>query len=200
MEAGRIGVSFELRRSAYVIRVNGELTVLTGHEFTGQVAKALAALSGPVLFDVSGLDFVDCHGARVLARELRAVSARGAGLYGCRPVVRRFFDLLGFDLPYVTTLTQPVPVPLPSPGPAGPPARGQDLTALIRVTQATARQSVTQASLIMSRLATTYADLALNSRYRTARKSEDRGRLLALSGRARDLSQRYQGHAASDAG
>ncbi|MBV9796042.1 MAG: anti-sigma factor antagonist [Actinobacteria bacterium] len=199
MGAGRIGVSFELRGSACVIGVHGELTVPTSHEFTGQVTMALAALGGPVLFDVSGLDFVDCHGARVLARELRAVSARGAGLYGCRPVVRRFFELLGFDLPYVTTLTWPVPVPA-SLGPVGPAARGQDLTALIRVTQATARQSVTEASVIMSRLATTYAELALNSRYRTARKSEDRGRLLALSGRARDLSQPRSRPAARDAG
>jgi hypothetical protein len=52
----------------------------------------------------------------------------------------------------------------------------------------------------MSRLAATYSQLALNSRYRTRGKSEDRGRLLALSGRARDLSRQYMRLAASDTG
>jgi anti-anti-sigma factor len=201
MEAGRVGVSFELRKSACIVRVHGELTVLTSHEFTARVTKALPAFSGPVLFDVSCLEFADCHGARTLAEALRAVSRRETGLYGCSPAVRRLFDMLKLDLPYVATLIREAPAPPPpSPAaPAGPPSRGEDLMALIHANEATARQPATHAGAIMSQLAT-YTELALNGWYRTPRKSEHRGRLLALSGRARDLSRRYRRHAASDVG
>ena len=191
MAAGHIGVSFELRESACIVKVHGELTWVTGHEFTARLTQPLAVFRGPVLFDLSGLDFVDCHGARVLAGALHSVASRETGLFGCNPAVRRFLDLLGLDLPHVATLAREVPVPPPPPVLAGPLSRGQDLTALIRATEASARQSATRASDIMSRLATTCADLALNSRYRTPRNSEVRGRLLTLSGRARDLSQQY---------
>jgi hypothetical protein len=66
--------------------------------------------------------------------------------------------------------------------------------------ESNARQSALYGSEVMSRLAATYSQLALNSRYRTQDKSEDRGRLLALSGRALDLSKQYMHNAASDAG
>jgi hypothetical protein len=66
--------------------------------------------------------------------------------------------------------------------------------------ESNARQSALYGSEVMSRLAATSSQLALNSRYRTQGKSEDRGRLLALSGRALDLSKQYMHNAASDAG
>lgn len=200
MAASHIGVSFELRESACIAKVDGELTWATGHEFTARLTQPLAVFRGPVLFDLSDLDFVDCHGARVLAGALHSVASRETGLYGCNSVVRRFLDLLGLDLPHVATLVREVPALSSPPVPVGPPSHGQDLTDLIRATKASSRQSATNASEVMSRLATTYAELALNSRYRTPGNSEVRGRLLTLSGRARDLSQQYLRHGVSPVG
>lgn len=78
-------------------------------------------------------------------------------------------------------------------------SRGETLTALARVSEANARQSAAHGGEVMSRLAASYVELALSSRYRAEGKSADRGRLLALSGRARDLSRQYLRHAASSA-
>ena len=66
---------------------------------------------------------------------------------------------------------------------------------MTRAARSKARQSALYASEVMSRLAATYSDLALNSRYRTQHRSDDRGRLLELSGRALDLSRRYMSNA-----
>jgi hypothetical protein len=74
------------------------------------------------------------------------------------------------------------------------------MTAMTRAARANTLQTALYASEVMSRLAATYSELALNSWYREQRKSEDRGRLLALSGRARDLSRQYLHHAVEDAG
>jgi len=62
--------------------------------------------------------------------------------------------------------------------------------AATRAAKSQARQSALYTSEVMSRLAATYSALALNSRYRTRHKSDDRGRLLELSGRALELSRR----------
>jgi anti-anti-sigma factor len=200
MDAGYIRVSSVTRDMACVIEVSGELTLTTEHEFSEQVAEVLAASHGPVLFDLSGLSFLDCRGARALARAVHAVPSRGPVLYGCNRVVRRVLDALGLDLPYQPELERKV-ASGPQPGArARPPARGEALVAIARAAEANARQSALYGSQVMSRLATTYSELALNSRYRTQRKSQDRGRLLMLSGRARDLSRQYMLNAASESG
>ena len=198
MGAGYIRVSSVARGLACVIEVSGELTLTTEREFTDRVAEAMAASQGSVLFDLSGLDFVDCRGARALARAAHAVPSRRPALYGCNPVVRRVLEALGLDLPY-----RPVPdsraQTRPRPREDGL-SRDETLVAMARVAQSNVRQSALYGSEVMSRLAATYSELALNSRYRAQRKSEDRGRLLALSGRARDLSRQYMRHVTSDAG
>jgi anti-anti-sigma factor len=179
--------------------VSGELTLATEAEFTTRVAQALAGSRGPVLFDVSGLDFADCSGARALARAVLAVPSPGTGLCGCNTEVRRVLEALGLELPH-------------RPGPGGPPAarrpraraatlsRSDSMAAMTHAARANTRQTALYASEVMSRLAATYSELALNSRYRVQRKSEDRGRLLALSGRAHDLSRQYLHHAVENAG
>lgn len=199
MDAGYIRVSCVERDPGCVITVSGELTLATEAEFTARVAQSLAASRGPVLFDVSGLDFADCSGARALTRAVLAVPWPGTGLCGCNTEVRRVLEALGLELPH-------------RPGPGGAPAtrprararaaalsRSDSMTAMTRAARANTRQTALYASEVMSRLATTYSELALNSRYRVQRKSEDRGRLLALSGRARDLARQYLHHAIEDA-
>jgi anti-anti-sigma regulatory factor len=63
MDAGEIRVSFIAGDPTCVIKVSGELTLATEREFAARAAEALAASRGPVLVDVSGLDFVDRSGA-----------------------------------------------------------------------------------------------------------------------------------------
>ena len=199
MDASYIQVSSVARGPARVITVHGELTLATEAEFTAQVAEALAASRGAVLFDVSGLDFADCRGARALARAVQAVPSGEAAVHGCNTAVRRVVDALRLDLPYRSepagaVLTRPrLPIR------AGTLARSDAMASLTRAARANTRQSALYASEVMSRLAATYSELALNSRYRVQRKGEDRGRLLALSGQALDLSRQYLRHAVADA-
>lgn len=200
MGSGYVRVSSVVRDSACVIEVRGELTLATEREFTVLTTAALTACRGPVLFDLSGLNFLDCHGARALTRAVSSALPRGAELYGCKPLVRRVLDILGSDLPYRPESVGETPAsPRPRPH-AGTLTRGETLTAMAHAAESNARRSALHGSEVMSRLAATYSQLALNSRYRTQGKSEDRGRLLALSGRALDLSRQYMHHAASDAG
>jgi anti-anti-sigma factor len=199
VDAGDIRVSTEVSDHACVIEVSGELTFTTEPEFTVRVTQAVAASRGLVLFDLSGLDFLDCRGARALARAVHAVPSRETGVRGCNPAVRHVLDALGFDLPYRPEPAGPVPL-RPRPGAlAGTSSRGEALSAMTRAASSSTRESALYASEVLSRLAATYSELALNSRYRAPRKSEDRGRLLALSGRALDLSRRYMRNAANEA-
>jgi len=198
VDANRIQVSFQTGDAACVITVNGELTRVTEGEFTAR-AGALAALPAPVIFDLSGVDFVDCSGARALARAFRAGPPRETWLRGCSPAVARIFAALGLDLPPAAAPARAVPARERPLDQAGPRLRGDDPVALARAAQADARQSAMHASEVMSRLAATYAQLALSGRYRAQRKSEERRRLLALSGHARELSRQYMRHATGSA-
>lgn len=198
MDAGYVRVSSVERGPGCVITVSGELTLATEAEFTARVAEALAASVGPVLFDVSGLDFVDCRGARALARAVLGVPPGEARVDGCQPAVRRVLAALGLELPDRAGLAGPVTGQRARPRPqvsAGPLPRGEAVTSMARAARANTRETALYASEVMSRLAATYCELALNSRYRMPLKSEERGRLLALSGRASDLSRQYLRHA-----
>lgn len=200
MDAGRIRVSSGTRGPGCVIKISGELTLVTENEFTALVTETLAASRGPVLFDVSGVDFVDCRGARALAKAVRAVPPpREAGLDGCGLTMRRVLGTIGFDLPHGPELATAAQARLEPRARAGTPSREEAVAAMTRAARSNTRQSALDASAVMSRLAATYSELALNSRYRLHRKTEDRGRLLALSGRALDLSRRYMRNAAGDA-
>lgn len=201
MDAGHIEVSSRTRGLGCVIQVSGELTLVTEREFAAVVSEALAASRGPVLFDVSGVDFVDCRGARALAKAVRGVPPpREAGLDGCSLTMRRILGTIGFDVPRRPEMAGVALVRLQPHTRPGTPSREEALAAITRAAESTARQSALYTSDVLSRLAATYSELALNSRYRTQHKSADRGRLLELSGRARDLSRRYMRDADGDGG
>lgn len=195
MNAVHVQLSFELHGPACLVKVGGELTAVTEREFTGRALQALAAFPGPVLFDLSGLEFVDGHGARALAKALAAVPPRETGLYQCSPAMRRILAAFGLDLPPASAQARPLLVVPPPATPARLLSRRETVLAQARLTQADARQSALRASEVMSRLSVTYAGIALNSKYRRPDRSEERGRLLALSGRASDLSRQYRLHA-----
>lgn len=199
MCADHVRVSSVARGLASLIEVSGELTLTTEREFAVRVAEVLATCRGPLLFDLSGLDFMDCRGARALATAVCAAPSL-TELYGCKPIVRRVLDVLGFDLPYRPEPDVETPIRSQPRARADTLTRGETLVAMAHAAESNARQSALHGSEIMSRLAATYSQLALNSRYRTQDKSDDRGRLLALSGRALELSRQYMRLAASDAG
>ncbi len=193
MGARHVRVSSEVRDSACVVTVSGELTLATESEFAVRSAQALAASHGPVLFDVSGVEFADCRGARALARALRAIAPRLVGLEGASPALGRLLAALAFDLPPAPRTAVAAPG---QPSQAAGLSRAEHLAVLTRTGRLNTQQSAARTSEVMARLAATYAELALNSLYRARGRSDDRGRLLALSGRALDLSRRYMGPAA----
>jgi hypothetical protein len=80
--ADYIRVSSVARDLACVIEVGGELNLITEREFAVRAAEAVAACRGPVLFDLSGLDFLDCRGARALARAVGAAPSPGLSCTG----------------------------------------------------------------------------------------------------------------------
>src|SRR5690349_18036745 len=107
MNTGHVRVSAVTRGLGCVIKVSGELSQVTEREFAVQVAEALATSRGPLLFDVSDVDFVDLRGARALARALRTVQQpREAGLDGCSLTMLSVLGAIGFDLPHKPELTR----------------------------------------------------------------------------------------------
>ena len=187
-----VQLNFELHGSVCLVRVSGELTAGPERAFTGRALPARAAGAGPVA--------------------LAAVPSREATLYQCSPALRRVLGAFGLDLPLAGT-TGPALGPAltlmptgadlaaaPRVTPAGSPSDGEALVARVQLTCSSAGQSALRASEVMSRLAATYATLALNRLYRLPDKSADRGRRLALSGRASDLSQQYPRYAGGEAG
>jgi anti-anti-sigma factor len=192
VDAGLVQVSFSRRGPAGVIKAEGELTRATEFGFVTQAAAALAAFRGPVVFDLSGLEFIDSQGARALAALLGAAPGR-ASLSGCSPVVGRVLRATGCDLPQAPAAAAAAAAAAADKIAASP-------TALARAARAQARRSAADTSAVMSRLAATYARLALARRYRQPGKDAERGRLLALSGQAGELARRYQLNAPGGAG
>ena len=82
-----------------VLAVSGELDIATTPALTRQAAAALQDPTERLIIDLSGLEFLDCCGARALAAVTRAapsgcpVLVRGAGRQA-----RRILDLLAVPL------------------------------------------------------------------------------------------------------
>jgi anti-anti-sigma factor len=202
MDAEQVWVQSEPYEFVCALTVGGELDLTNAAQFSQQAIKALHGTHGAVLVDLSGLCFADCCGARTLAQVLSTVPPwRAVKVRGYSAPVERVLNLLGIEL------SRAVPVaaqilgsrrPLPS-GRASA-QQGQTLAAQARTVQAQSREVAIYASGVMARLATTYAGLAVSSRYRAERRQEDRGRLLVLSQKATELSTRYLDHAVGSAG
>ena len=84
---------------ATVLRVRGELDVVTADRFIAAAASELRQTTGPVAVDLSFLDFLDCVGAHALEAVVRAVPPwRLTEVRGVQPPVARLLELIGMDL------------------------------------------------------------------------------------------------------
>lgn len=93
---------------ATVLRVWGELDVVTADRFIATAASELRQATGPVSIDLSFLDFIDCAGAHALEAVVRAIPPwQLTEVRGIRPPVARLLELIGMDLwvmPFTTSL------------------------------------------------------------------------------------------------
>jgi anti-sigma B factor antagonist len=97
-----------------VLRVIGELDLITAAEFAHRADAAVKATTGPVVVDLSSLTFIDARGARALAAVIRTVpAARRPVIRSCPPHVRLVLDMLNLPLCYL--LADPL---IRTPGPS----------------------------------------------------------------------------------
>lgn len=192
MDAEHLGVWVDHRGPVSVFRIRGELDASSAGRFKVASARELGEASGPVAVDLSALDFLDCAGARVLLAALATIQpCRLVDVFGLQPVVSRLLDLLGVDLGVAR-------------GPGDPvlSAHRRELMRDARVTRGRSHEMLLETSMLMARLATTYAELAA-ARARRADQGQEQGkaeRMLALSDNARDLCERYRDRATTIAG
>jgi anti-anti-sigma regulatory factor len=93
---GYLHVRPERRSGLVVLRVTGELDMITARDLAGRVAAAIGNSAHP---DLSGLSFTDLAGARALDAVIRAIPAgRLAEVRSCQPQVGRVLELLGLSL------------------------------------------------------------------------------------------------------
>lgn len=94
--------------------IGGELDAAAAGSLAERAGAALRAAPGPVLVDLSGLTFIDAHGARALAALTRTLTGRHASVPSCPAAIRRILDLLGLPLNYLSSDDKPAPAALAS--------------------------------------------------------------------------------------
>jgi anti-anti-sigma regulatory factor len=139
------------RNGACVLRVAGELDVATTTDaLLDRAAASVRAVPGPVLIDLSGLTFIDAHGARALAALTRTpLDGRAAAVRHCPMRIRRLLTVFR--------------VSLDCPSAEDSPARETTTTALadqVRRARLRARESRLDASGTMDRMTDTLIRLA----------------------------------------
>jgi hypothetical protein len=78
-----------------VLRISGELDMISGHTLGQRADAVVEGMRGPVLVDVSGLTFIDAYGARALDAVMQTLpNGRLAALRSCPSDVRRILDIL----------------------------------------------------------------------------------------------------------
>ena len=77
--------------------INGELDVTTTPLLSRQLAQILEGRPQRLVFDMSGVDFIDCAAARLIASTGRFLpEGRRPVIRSPSPVVRRLLELTGF--------------------------------------------------------------------------------------------------------
>jgi anti-sigma B factor antagonist len=81
-----------------VVRLQGDLDLL-GAGALRRLLKGPPAIGGPLVFDLAGLDFLDCAGLSVLVDAQRRAAGDGHAvqLTGAAGEVRRLLALTGLD-------------------------------------------------------------------------------------------------------
>jgi anti-anti-sigma factor len=97
--ADSVQVRATRRNGACVLQITGELDEMAADAFAERADAAVRSLPGPVLVDLSGLNFIDARGARVLDAVIRTLpGGRPASVRACPRHVRRILDILGLPL------------------------------------------------------------------------------------------------------
>lgn len=78
-----------------MLRITGELDTSVAEAFADHADAAVRAIPGPVRVDLSGVTFIDAHGARALTTVLQVWAAeRRAAVGSCPSHVSRVLELL----------------------------------------------------------------------------------------------------------
>jgi anti-sigma B factor antagonist len=89
----------EQRGQMPVLRVRGEVDIYTAPRLKEAVVGALEGGSASLVFDLSGVEFLDSTGLQVLMSAKKRTAERGGDVYlvGVGGQVRRVFSLLSLD-------------------------------------------------------------------------------------------------------
>lgn len=177
----------------WVLAIDGDLDGFTVGQLAEDVARAMDKVPGQVVVELSGLQFIDCSGARALAAVIGTIPAwQLTEVQGCTPLVRRVLELLGLDLMRSSAVDGKRPEPSGRPGwRPGPLASGSPVRELMEhaeAVNAAIRETLLQTSAVTARLAATYDEIAASRKRQANPGNADL--LLDLGTTARDLSRR----------
>jgi anti-sigma B factor antagonist len=96
---GQVAVQGTIYDGVLTVTVRGELDAATAPELSGYLARALVDRPRLLVFDLSGVGFMDCAAAAAIIGTSRALPGRPRPvLCNPRPVVRRLLSLTGLDV------------------------------------------------------------------------------------------------------
>ena len=177
---GYLRVQAESRNGQCVLRIAGDLDMITAGEFADRADQEVAATPGPVVVDLSGLTFIDARGARALATMIDALPAgRQAVVRSCPPHVRLVLDMLGLPPNYLSADY------LSARNRMAPQSATRDLVDRVQDARHYAGAAKLGASWVLSRLADTRIRLA-STRERTGLLREQGQRTVASSRAVRE--------------
>jgi anti-sigma B factor antagonist len=89
----------EQRGQTPLLRVHGEVDIYTAPRLKEAVVAALEGGAASLIFDLSGVEFLDSTGLQVLMSAKKRTAERGGDVYlvGVGGQVRRVFTLLSLD-------------------------------------------------------------------------------------------------------
>lgn len=175
--ANYLRVEAESSYKQCVLRVIGELDLVTAADFAHRADAAVKATTGPVVVDLSSLTFIDVRGARALAGVIRTLpAARRPVIRSCPPHIRLVLDMLNLPLCY---LSPDALIRIPAPSVT------RDLVNRVRDARLDASRTQLAAIWVMSRLTDSGIRLA-STRERSGLIREQGQQALARSRSARE--------------
>ncbi|MEU6273313.1 STAS domain-containing protein [Streptomyces populi] len=129
LPSGRASVSSAPSGNPTPVAIHGELDLVSGPQVRDRLGEALAASSGGLALDLSGLAFCDCAGLNVLLEIRHRALSQGktVTIQAADPAIVRLLDLVGiqelFSSPRARCAEPPrrEPVAPSSPKPGTPP-------------------------------------------------------------------------------
>lgn len=184
--ANYLKVQAERSNGLCVLRITGDLDMSMADVFADHVDAVVRAMPGPVQIDLSGLRFIDEHGARALVAVIRILLAgRLTAIRPCPPHVRRVLELPGLSADYALTGDW-----------TAPEAETCHLVDRLRRARLDASEAMLEARGMLSRLTDTCIRLA-STRERTGLMLEQGRRTVANSRVARENVRRTRREAAA---